>query len=106
MLRIAGDIEDGVTSSRITYGRPAFLGVALSNGTTVRGSYPGTPAAKAGIHAGARITAVGSTKVSTLKALRAAVAAHSVGDSVSITWTDTSGASHTETLTLVAGPVQ
>ena len=37
--------------------------------------------------------------------LRAAIASHSPGDDVSVTWTDSSGSSHTETVTLANGPV-
>jgi S1-C subfamily serine protease len=44
--------------------------------------------------------------VSTSAALRTAVAAHSPGDRVSVTWTDTNGTAHTATVTLVQGPVQ
>jgi S1-C subfamily serine protease len=43
--------------------------------------------------------------VSTSAALRQAVAAHSPGDQVTVTWTDTTGSSHTATVTLAQGPV-
>ena len=40
VLRIADDLDSGVTSSRYAYGRPAFLGVALGDtSTTVAGVY-------------------------------------------------------------------
>ena len=107
VVSIAGDLESGVTSSRYDYGRPAFLGVGLGKSTTqVKGVYKGTPAADAGIAAGDTITAVDGTEVSTSSALHSAIAAHSPGDDVSITWTDASGASHTKTLTLGEGPVE
>jgi S1-C subfamily serine protease len=107
VLRIVDDLDSGVAGSRYDYGSPAFLGVGLAQtGTAVQGVYAGTPAAKAGIDAGDRITGIGSTKVSTSAALRKAVAAHSPGDAVSVTWTDAQGTSHTRTVTLVAGPVQ
>ena len=106
VLRVAGDLESGVTSTRYEYGYPAFLGVGLgSTGTTVRGVYQSTPAAGAGIAAGDTITAVDGTSVSTSTALRKAVAAHSPGDQVSVNWTDTAGTSHTATVTLAQGPV-
>jgi len=78
---------------------------SVPTGTTVEGVYDGTPAAKAGIVAGDRITAIGSTQVGTSTRLRRAVAALSPGDAVSVTWTDAQGASHTRTVTLVAGAV-
>lgn len=107
VLRIAGDLESGVTSSKYAYGSPAFLGIGLAEtGTTVQGVYEGTPAAKAGISAGDRITAVGSTKVTTSAQLHTAIGKRSPGDQVSIAWTDPAGASHTATVTLGTGPVE
>jgi S1-C subfamily serine protease len=106
VLKVAGDLEGGVTSTRYDYGYPAFLGVGLGRtGTTVQGVYKSTPAAGAGIAAGDTITAVDGTTVSTSAALRQAVAAHSPGDQVTVTWTDTTGSSHTATVTLAQGPV-
>jgi S1-C subfamily serine protease len=106
VVGIADDLESGVTSSRYAYGRPAFLGVALAGTSTrVQGAYPGTPAADAGIRTGDSITSVGSTHVSTAKELRAAVASHSPGDSMTVTWTDSTGSSHGATVTLGTGPV-
>jgi S1-C subfamily serine protease len=71
----------------------------------VAGAYSGTPAARAGITGGDTITSVDSTKVSTSAALRKAIAAHSPGDRVRISWTDASGSSHSATVTLATGPV-
>jgi S1-C subfamily serine protease len=106
VLSIADDLEKGVTSASYDYGYPAFLGVGLGSGTTVEGVYDGTPAADAGIAAGDSITRVGGITVTTQTQLRAAVASHSPGDSVSVTWTDASGTSRTRSLTLAKGPVQ
>ena len=106
VLKVAGDLEGGVTSSRYDYGYPAFLGIGLGQtGTTVQGVYRSTPAAAAGIVAGDTVTAVDGVTVSTSAALHEAVAAHSPGDRVSVTWTDTAGTSHTATVTLAQGPV-
>ena len=107
VLRVADDLQSGVTSSRYDYGYPAFLGIGLGDtSSTVQGVYPSTPAAQAGIEAGDTVTAIDETSVSTSAALRTAVAAHSPGDRISVTWTDTNGTSHTATLTLTLGPVQ
>ena len=107
VLRIAGDLGNGVTGTRYDYGYPAFLGIGLGDtGTTVQGVYPSTPAAQAGIAAGDKVTAIDETLVSSSTALRKAVAAHSPGDRVSVTWTATNGTAHTATVTLVRGPVQ
>jgi S1-C subfamily serine protease len=107
VLRIADDLENGVTSSRYDYGSPAFLGVGLArSGATVQGVYAGTPAAKAGLSAGDRITAVDGTRVRSAAQLHTAIGQHSPGDQVSITWSDTAGDSHTATVTLGTGPVE
>jgi S1-C subfamily serine protease len=107
VLRIVDDLDSGVTSSRYDYTRPAFLGIGLDGtSTTVLGVYDGTPAASAGLTEGDEITGIGSTRVQTSTQLRRAVAAHSPGDSIQVTWTDTSGASHTATVTLAAGAVE
>jgi S1-C subfamily serine protease len=107
VLRVVGDLESGVRSSRYDYGRPAFLGIALGSSTTVvEGVYSGTPAAAAGLGAGDRITAVGSTHVSTSAQLRRAVSAYRPGDRVGITWSSAAGASRSATVTLGRGPVR
>jgi S1-C subfamily serine protease len=106
VLRIADDLDSGVTSSRYAYGRPAFLGVALGDSsTTVTGAYDNTPAAGAGLTGGDTITSVDGTAVNTSSALRAAIGGHQPGDTVRLRWTDASGSSHTATVTLIAGPV-
>jgi S1-C subfamily serine protease len=106
VLRVAGDLESGATSSSYAYGLPAFLGIALGGSTpVVAGVYQGTPAASAGLTAGDTITAVDGAGVSTSDALHSAIAAHSPGDSVRLTWTDASGTAHSASLSLVAGPV-
>ena len=107
VLSIVDDLSSGVTSSRYVYDRPAFLGVGLGeNRPTVAGVYEGTPAARAGIAAGDRITAVGSTKVTTSQQLQAAIAKLEPGDRVSISWTGVNGGSHTKTVTLGTGGVE
>ncbi len=105
VLKVAGDLEAGVHDSAYVYGYPAFLGVGLANGTTVGQAYDGTPAAKAGLAQGDRITKVDGTATSTSTQLRAAIASHAPGDSVRITWVGTDGSTHSATATLTQGPV-
>jgi S1-C subfamily serine protease len=106
VMGIVDDLDSGVAKARYDYGYPAFLGIGLGEtSTTVQGVFTGTPAAVAGIAAGDTVTAIDGTPVSTSTALRRAVSAHSPGESVSVTWTDSAGASHTESLTLAEGPV-
>jgi S1-C subfamily serine protease len=106
VLQIADDLEHGTQDARYAYGSPAFLGLGLrGDGTTIGGVYPGTPAARAGLTAGDTVTRVGSTRVSTATALKAAIAAHSPGDVVRIAWTDAAGTSHIAAVMLMSGPV-
>ena len=106
VLSIVDDLDSGVAGSRYDYGRPAFLGVGLTaNGATVAGVVENTPAAEAGIVAGDRITAVGSTQVRTSEQLQSAIAELEPGDQVSVTWTG-SGGSETKSVTLGTGAVE
>jgi S1-C subfamily serine protease len=107
-VSIAQQIESGKASSTIHIGLPGFLGVALSSNSTggavVTGVASGTPAASAGLTAGDIITAVNGTTVSSAQDLTTAMQGHHGGDRIRLTWTDPSGASHTATVTLIAGP--
>jgi S1-C subfamily serine protease len=132
-LTIAGQIESGQGSANVTIGYPAFLGVevdsasdavsgsggdasgfdasgfgtsgAATSGATIAGVIDGGPAAAAGLTAGDTITALDGTAIDSAAALTAALGAHTPGQSVEVTWTDTSGASHSANVTLAQGPV-
>jgi S1-C subfamily serine protease len=106
VLDIADDLDAGVQQTGYTYGSPAFLGIALGSGTTVQGVYDDTPAADAGITSGDRIDSVGGIRTSTATQLQAAIASHSPGDEVRITWTGADGVSHRATVTLAKGVVE
>jgi S1-C subfamily serine protease len=106
-MTIAQRIESKQASAEVHIGYPAFLGVGLSQdaaGTTVTQVYAGSPAASAGLTEGDTITAVDGTSTATATDLHDAIAAHSPGDSVRISWTDASGSTRTATVTLTAGP--
>jgi S1-C subfamily serine protease len=106
VLRIAGNLEDGIQNTRYEYGSPAFLGIGLAGSSARVGAvYDGTPAARAGIEAGDTVTRVGTTRVGTATQLRDAVTAYSPGDRVQLAWTDQDGTAHIATVTLMAGPV-
>jgi S1-C subfamily serine protease len=110
VLTVADAIEAGTPSADIVIGYPAFAGIEIATGSTttagvpVASAFPGYPAAKAGIGAGDVITALNGVAVTTPTQLSAAVQAHRVGDTVTITYLDTAGVSHSVPLTLVAGP--
>jgi S1-C subfamily serine protease len=109
VLKVAKAIEAGSASSDIVIGYPAFAGISIpqtpsADGVPVASTFPGSPANVAGIGEGDVITAVNGVAMTSADQLTAAIQAHKVGDSVSITWLDPSGVSHTATITLVAGP--
>ena len=64
----------------------------------------GSAAAQAGLTQGDEITAVGGQSVSTPEDISHALVKYHPGDSISITWLDSSGQSHTSTVTLTTGP--
>jgi S1-C subfamily serine protease len=133
-LRIAHQITSGKTSSTIHLGQTGFLGVEVSSGSSsgsgfglnpysgtsgasgttgsgtssggveVVGVITGSPAANAGLGQRDTITAVDGQAVTTPDDLTAALGQHHPGDSVKITWTDTSGTSRTSAITLESGP--
>jgi S1-C subfamily serine protease len=112
VLKIASAIEDGSTSSDIVLGYPAFVGINIATSTStttlpgvpVASTFPGMSAAKAGITTGDTITAVNGVAMSSATQLQAAIHAHKVGDTVTITWTTAAGVSQSAAVTLIAGP--
>jgi putative serine protease PepD len=83
----------------------ASLGVQLSSddsarGAVVAGVADGSPAATAGLAKGAVITKVDSTVIDGPESLVAAIHSRAPGDTVTLTYDDPSGASHTAQVTL------
>jgi S1-C subfamily serine protease len=118
-LSIANQIEDGHASATVHIGATAFLGVEIasagqqsdfgssgsgSSGVAIAGVRSGTPAAAAGLSQGDVITSVAGQSVSSGTSIQQVLASHHPGDKISISWTDSSGQSHTATVTLAAGP--
>ncbi|WP_375481176.1 trypsin-like peptidase domain-containing protein [uncultured Jatrophihabitans sp.] len=112
-LGVARQIETGVQTTTIHIGLPAFVGFSLQdqNGAVVvplpqvgNTIFPGSPAAKAGITPGSTITKVGGTSVTSSAQVKKILSAKEPGDRESISWTDSSGAAHTATVTLTTGP--
>lgn len=110
-LEIAQQIRDGKASATVHIGESAFLGIKVSASTTggtgvrVSGTVQGSAADKLGLEAGDRITSLDGQKVTDNTSLRAIIAPHHPGDTVSITWVDTSGKSHSSRITFGTGPV-
>src|ERR1700683_5134929 len=133
-LSIAKQIEAGTTSADVHIGATAFLGVELgssassgsgtgsgsgfgsfpgfgqsgsqgnTSGVTIAGALSGSPAANAGLGQGDTITALGGQTVSSAEDVAHVLVKYTPGDSISMTWTDQSGQSHTSNLTLTTGP--
>jgi S1-C subfamily serine protease len=108
---IADEILAGKSSSTITIGLPAFLGVQISStatGTTsgvpIAGTVEGSGAASAGLAAGDTITSVDDTAVTSSDQLTEIISGHDVGDRVSVGYTTSDGTATTATVTLTAGP--
>jgi S1-C subfamily serine protease len=127
-VSIAKQIEAGTTSADVHIGATAFLGVGFStessgaqggvsqggglagggfqngSGATIAQAVSGSPAAQAGLVAGDEITSLGGKSVSSASDIRQALVKYHPGDSVSVSWIDASGQSHTSTVTLANGP--
>ena len=111
-LEIAQQIENGDESSAIHVGSTGFLGVQMataaygqSSGALVAGTVDGSAAESAGISRGSTVTAFNGTAISSAAQLSKAVATVDAGKAVNVSWTDSSGATHTATVTLKAGPI-
>jgi S1-C subfamily serine protease len=109
-LTIAEQIGNRDENGSVHIAGTGFLGVQMAAsagpvGTLVAGAVDGAPAESAGISDGSRITALNGSPVSSAAQLSEAVAIVDPGTSVSVSWTDPSGMSHTATVTLAAGPI-
>jgi len=132
-LSIARQIEAGTTSADVHIGDTAFLGVQIqsasqgssdgsggfggfgglgnqgsgnssASGVTVAGTLSGSPAANAGLTQGDVITALGGQSVATPEDISHVLVKYHPGDSISISWVDQAGQSHTANVTLANGP--
>jgi S1-C subfamily serine protease len=113
-LSVVNRIRAGEQGSDLFYGQVGYLGVSVetldpgiasqlglnvSSGALVRGVVAGGPAENAGVAAGDVIIEVGGSNVTDTSDLGNAVKSHRPGESVSVTWVNSSG-THTATVTL------
>jgi len=120
-LGIATDIVSQKASSTVHIGSTAFLGVQVASngsfgggsggGSTVAGAaiqtvVPDGAASQIGLAAGDTITSLGGKSVSSPSDLTQVISQDEPGQKVSIGWVDSSGQSHTATVTLGSGPPQ
>jgi len=120
-VSIAKQIEAGTASADVHIGPTAFLGISIQtagsgfggsgfgsgtsgSGVTLGGTISGSPAANAGLTAGDEITSLGGHQVASAEDVAHVLVSYHPGDSISVTWLDQSGQSHTQTLTLTTGP--
>jgi S1-C subfamily serine protease len=107
-MQVVRQIQSGKSTSTVHVGATrALLGVGTQdaqNGVQVDTVQPGSPAAGAGITVGSVITALNGNSVSTNSALRSAIIQHNPGSTVSVSWTDPAGATHTANVVLTTGP--
>jgi S1-C subfamily serine protease len=75
-----------------------------TSGLSVAGTVSGSPAANAGITAGDTITAIGGQSVSSQEDVAHTLVQYHPGNSISVSWVDASGQSHTANVTLTTGP--
>ncbi|MDP9318219.1 MAG: trypsin-like peptidase domain-containing protein [Actinomycetota bacterium] len=114
-LSIANQIESGQAGGSISLGTPGFLGVQFQHGSSYSDSPSGavisgvvrkTPAAGLDLLPGDTITSLSGTAITSGDQLKTVLSHYRGGDSVSLTWTDTQGGSHTATVTLIDGPAE
>jgi S1-C subfamily serine protease len=117
-LDIVDAIRAGNGSSTILIGDRGFLGVQVraidqatatrlglsdTSGVLVAGVLPGSPAQDVGIAPPSVIRTVDGHAIGSLEELGTVIHAHVPGERIEVTWVDDQG-SHTETVTLIAGP--
>jgi S1-C subfamily serine protease len=120
--KLAVQMISGHGPSTTHIGDTAFLGITISAGGSGLGGFfgggvsaptsgvgvgnvlPNEPAQKAGLAPGDTITAIDGRTVGSAAALGSLMLGHHPGDHVKVAWTDTSGASHTASVTLGSGP--
>ena len=122
-LTIAHQIIAGHASDTVHLGETGFLGVQVqlassgagnssnngsagstAKGAVVVGTLSGSPAAKAGLVQGDTITSVNGVSVNGPTQLTAALGRYHPGDTVTLAWTDSSGAAQSAQVTLISGP--
>ncbi|MGA7988717.1 MAG: trypsin-like peptidase domain-containing protein [Candidatus Dormiibacterota bacterium] len=106
-MSIVAEIRTG-SGPHIHIGNAALLGVSIAqpNATqTLPGAYvhavtPGTPAAATGIAANDRIVKIDNTTITSSADLHNVMQEHVSGDTITLTWVDPAGNSHSGSLTL------
>jgi S1-C subfamily serine protease len=77
-----------------------------STGTLIAGAFCNAPADAAGLTGGDVILAINGQAVGAPSSLTSVLAQYRPGQTVSVTWMDTSGQRHTSSVTLITGPAK
>jgi len=111
---IADQIIAGRTSATVHIGDRGIIGVSIqgdtvagrrtTTGAVVIGVEPGSPGDSAGLAKDDVITAINDTPVHSATDLNTVMSPFHPGDKVKITWTDSAGEKHSETVSLMLGP--
>jgi S1-C subfamily serine protease len=116
---IVKQIRSGHATAQVLIGQPGYIGVqvqdldaataaqlglATSSGVLVTGVQSGSPAEQAGLSQNSVITAVNGIATPSVDALGAQIHQHHPGESITVTWTDQQGSSHSARMTLISGP--
>jgi S1-C subfamily serine protease len=110
-LAVVQQVETGQDAGTVRVGPAGYLGIKVADadqsgtGKTITDVVAGSPAAKAGVVAGSRLTKVGDTTIKASTNLATVIRAMEPGQRVTIEWTAPNGTHKSATVTLGSSPV-
>ena len=110
-LAVVDQIETGQDAGTVRVGPAGYVGIKVADaeqggtGKTITEVVAGSPAAKAGIISGSRLTKVGDTPITASTNLATVIRALEPGQQVSLEWTTRNGTQKSATVTLGSSPV-
>jgi S1-C subfamily serine protease len=109
-ITIARQITSGANAPNVVRGHRGLLGVEVQESTSPAGALvvsvqAGSPAENAGISANDVIVSVAGRTVDSVNSLRQGLQNHNPGESVTVSWLDTSGQQHNATVQLTTGGI-
>jgi len=110
-LAVVQQVGTGQDAGTVRVGPAGYLGIKVADsgqtgsGKTITAVVSGSPAAKAGVVAGSRLTRVGTTPIKASTNLATVIRAMEPGQQVAIEWIAPNGTSHSATVTLGSSPV-
>jgi S1-C subfamily serine protease len=111
-LAVVDQIETGQDAGTVRVGPAGYLGIKVADaetgstiGKTITQVVAGSPADKAGVVSGSKLTKVGDTAIKANANLATVIRALEPGQQVTIEWTTPGGSHKTATVTLGSSPV-